>query len=421
MIDWTNTDGFKDLPLLPSNLKCQLMENNMGKERSLGLLLHFTGLLPFILKNYQKFPDCPWQNKYTENTPKRCGHMHSHVPINVKTYSANRKKEDKCSSIIYVADSDMTTNQCKLDFSKWVKNEPDIYILLDGNENHHCFQFVLNEEMHRFFYPLPTKNNVKALVSKQTKTNLRKAFGLYMKDNTHCISVISTLPYNSKDSLTENVKLDFVDVIVTLSLMFGDSPEYGLKRQLISSSCCPWSEPYGYEKDQGNKKVREALIDDNESEDAPVLNLNTQRASPQQITKAKDSGLAILIDCLRSRQSPGPRGKVLQNLKQASIANSQQRWGKTSGRVAFSKKAIGCRLECEKINPETSPYSIRFTITVSAEQWNRLLGNTLNTIQAQGHLPIITTAKKKETVLTQASNSTRLPDSQTVPSYAWQA
>jgi hypothetical protein len=39
--------------------------------------------------------------------------------------------------------------------------------------------------------------------------------------------------------------------------------------------------------------------------------------------------------------------------------------------------------------------------------------NTLNTIQALGHLPIITTAKE-ETVLTQALNSMRLLDSQTV-------
>jgi hypothetical protein len=236
--------------------------------------------------------------------------------------------------------------------------------------------------MNWFFDPLPTKNNVKATVSKQTKTNLRKAFGLYMKDKTHRISVISTLPYNANNSLAENVKLDFADVISTLSLMFDNSPEYGLKRQLVSSSCGPWSESYGYEEDQGNKKEQEELIGDNESEDAPVLNLNTQRASPQQKTKAKESGLVILVDHLRSRQSPGTRGKVLQNLKQASIANSQQRRSKPSGSVAFSTKAIGCRLECDKTIPETSPYSIRFTITVSAEKWNCLHRNTLNTIQA---------------------------------------
>ncbi len=148
------------------------------------------------------------------------------------------------------------------------------------------------------------------------------------------------LPYNAIGSLAEDVKLDFADVISTLSLMFGNAPEYRLKRQLISSSCCPQSELYGYEEDQGNKKEQEELIDDNKSEDVPVLNLNTQRASPQQRTKAKESGLVVLVDRLRSRQSPGIREKVLQNLKQASIANSQQRRRKTSGSVAFSTKAI---------------------------------------------------------------------------------
>jgi hypothetical protein len=142
------------------------------------------------------------------------------------------------------------------------------------------FSLYLMRKCISFLIPCQ-KNNEKVIVSKQTKTNLRKAFGLYMKDNMHHISVISTLPYNAKDSLAKNVKFDFADVIFTLSLMFGDSPEHGLKGQLISSSCCPRSELYGFEEDQGNKKEQEELIDDNESEDAPVLNLNTQRAPPQ--------------------------------------------------------------------------------------------------------------------------------------------
>jgi hypothetical protein len=58
--------------------------------------------------------------------------------------------------------------------------------------------------------------------------------------------------------------------------------------------------------------------------------------------------------------------------------------------------AIGCRLECDKNIPESSSYSIGFTIRVSAEKWNCLLGNTLNTIQVLGHLPIIATAKRKQ-------------------------
>jgi hypothetical protein len=158
---------------------------------------------------------------------------------------------------------------------------------------------------------------------------------------------------------------------------------------------------------------KRAYVNDNESEDAPVLDLNMQRASPQQKTKAKESGLVVLIDHLRSRQSPGTRGKVLQNFKQAYIDNSQQRRSKTSGSVSFSTKAIGCRLECDKTILRSLQYSIWFTIRVSAEKRNCLLRNTFNTIQALRHLPIITTAKK-ETVLTKALNSTRLPDSQAV-------
>jgi hypothetical protein len=106
--------------------------------------------------------------------------------------------------------------------------------------------------------------------------------------------------------------------------------------------------------------------------------------------------LVVLIDHLRSRQSPGTRGKVLKNFKQASIANSQHRRSKKLNIVAFSTKAIGCRLECDKTNPESSPYSIRFTIKLSAEKWIYLLGNTLNTIQALEHLPIINTANRKQ-------------------------
>jgi hypothetical protein len=93
--------------------------------------------------------------------------------------------------------------------------------------------------MHRFVDPLPKENNETVIVSKQIKTNLRKAFGSYTKINMHRISVISTLPYNAKDSLAENVKFNLADVISTLSLMFDNSPKYGLKIQLISSSCCP--------------------------------------------------------------------------------------------------------------------------------------------------------------------------------------
>jgi hypothetical protein len=50
--------------------------------------------------------------------------------------------------------------------------------------------------------------------------------------------------------------------------LHGDSPDYGLKRQLMSNSCFTWYEAfYGYEENQENQNEQEELIKDNESED----------------------------------------------------------------------------------------------------------------------------------------------------------
>jgi hypothetical protein len=50
------------------------------------------------------------------------------------------------------------------------KSARHIYIL-DGDEEKHKFQFVLSEEMHRYFAPLPEANNKRVSLSKETKTN----------------------------------------------------------------------------------------------------------------------------------------------------------------------------------------------------------------------------------------------------------
>ncbi len=155
MIDWTDTDGFKDLPYLPLDFEYPLLENNLGKGNQLGLLLHFTGLLPFIMKNYHKFPDCPLRDKYREYPQASWPHAFSCSNKFWNQFS-QQGREDKCSSIIYVADSDMMTDQCNADFLKWVKNQPDIYIL-EGNKKYYHFQLIPNEEMHRFSIPCQPK------------------------------------------------------------------------------------------------------------------------------------------------------------------------------------------------------------------------------------------------------------------------
>ncbi len=179
---------------------------------------------------------------------------------------------------------------------------------MDGDEGHNKFHFVLNEEMHSFFEPLPESNNKRITLSKETKKNLRNAFGKYTVIFTHQISLISTLPYVAKDSLGKDKKLNFMDVISILSLVYGNSPEYGLRRQLMSSSCFTRNEAlYGYKEDQENKKEQEEPIKDNESEDESVFDLNTQRASLSPQHK---------------------RGKVLRNINQqlnlrSRVANSR--------------------------------------------------------------------------------------------------
>jgi hypothetical protein len=111
----------------------------------------------------------------------------------------------------------------------------------------------------------------------------------------------------AKDFLRKDKKLDFMDVASILSLVHGNSPEYGLKRQLLSSSCFTRDEVlYGYKEDQEIKKEQEELIKDNESEEESVLDFKTQKASLSPQHK---------------------KGKMLRNIEQLNlrsrVANSR--------------------------------------------------------------------------------------------------
>jgi hypothetical protein len=176
-------------------------------------------------------------------------------------------------------------NECNADFLKWVKNKPDIYNL-GADEEHNKFQFVLNEKMHSFDMPMPEANNKRVTLSKEITKKLRNAFGNYTATYTHRISLISTLPYVTKDSLRKDKKKDFMDVISILSLVYGNSPEYGLKRHLSLSSCFTRDEVlYGYKEDQENKKQQEEPIKDNKSEEDSVLILTCKKHHCHHNTK----------------------------------------------------------------------------------------------------------------------------------------
>jgi hypothetical protein len=266
------------VPLLPSDKIFQAPENLIGPEKPLGPLLHFLGFLPYIMKSKTQ-SECPLQQKYREYPPASWPHAFSCANKCRNKYSI-AGREDKCSSIIYIAESWIPTDDCNPDFLKRVENQPDTYIL-DGDEAGHKFQFVLSEEMHRYFAPLPEANNKRVTLSKETKRKLRYEFGKYTATYTHQITLKSTLLYVATDSLNgQDKKLHFMQVLSILSLVYNNSSENGLKRQLMSSSCFTSNEAlYGYKEDQENEKEQEELITDNESEEESDLDSNTQKAS----------------------------------------------------------------------------------------------------------------------------------------------
>ncbi len=81
------------------------------------------------------------------------------------------------------------------------------------------------------------------------------------------------------------------------------------------------------------------------------------------------------------------------------IAHSRPRRIKAVGSVSTMQKATGCKFESDQTIPETLTESVDLVVEVSTMKWNCLLRNTMNTILALRHLPLIFLAEK-DTVLT---------------------
>ncbi len=162
------------------------------------------------------------------------------------------------------------------------------------------------------------------------------------------------------------------------------------------------------------------MITDNESEEESVLDFNMQKAS--LLLQNKRGKVLRNIDqlTLRSQETKSrPKRKlggtlnIDANLKSStwkdstSIAHSRPRRIGAVGTVSTIQKAMGCRFESDQTIPKTLTESVNLVVEVSTMKWNCLLGNTMNTIGALGHFPLIVSAKK-ETVLTWALSSTWL-------------
>jgi hypothetical protein len=102
-VDWSITDGFNDVPLLPSKNYFQALEDTIGDRKPLGPLLHFSGLFPNIM-NSKTQKDCCLRQKYREYPPASWPHAFSCANKCRNKYS-KEGREDKCSPIIYIAKS----------------------------------------------------------------------------------------------------------------------------------------------------------------------------------------------------------------------------------------------------------------------------------------------------------------------------
>ncbi len=75
-VAWSITDGFDHVPLLPSDNIFQVLKDLISHKKPLGPLLHFSGILPFIM-NSRTQNNCPLQQKYREYPPASWPHAFS--------------------------------------------------------------------------------------------------------------------------------------------------------------------------------------------------------------------------------------------------------------------------------------------------------------------------------------------------------
>ncbi len=149
--------------------------------------------------------------------------------------------------------------------------------------------------------------------------------------------------------------------------MYGNSPEYGLKKQLLFSSCFTSDESlYRYNEDQENEKEQEEPITDNESEEESVMDFNTQKSSLSSQNKRgkvlrniDQLNLRSRVAKSRPKRNLGGTGNSDASLKSSTqkdstlIAHSRPRRIRAVGTVSTMQKAKGCRFESDQTIPET--------------------------------------------------------------------
>jgi hypothetical protein len=228
MIDWTNAEEFKDLPLLPEDFTWPELAQVIGEGKQIGPLFHYSGFLPYTMQTVQKYPNCPLRNIYKTYPPASWPHAFSCAHGCQNIYNELGRLA-KCKNVVYIAD--FFIENPSDDFSKWVQNQKDVLFLEKKQYNANHYQFVLNDDAAQHFTLLPSKHKAKTTVpTKKPKASFRA----YSSKFSHEIKLFSTYPYVAKKMGNSFEScLEFMHVISKLSLVLGNFHEFGKKTTCI--------------------------------------------------------------------------------------------------------------------------------------------------------------------------------------------
>ena len=126
MIDWTNAEEFKELPLLPEDFTWPELAQVIGKGKQIGPLFSLLRVSSLYHANCSEIPKLSAEKHYKTYPPASWHHAFSCAHGCQIIYNELRRLAT-CKNVIYIADSFI--EKPSDDFSKWVQNQKDVLFL----------------------------------------------------------------------------------------------------------------------------------------------------------------------------------------------------------------------------------------------------------------------------------------------------
>jgi len=137
---------------------------------------------------------------------------------------------------------------------------------------------------------------------------------------------------------------------------------------------------------------RNTIISDTRVRKRP---LDASSQTKQQEPKSKTQQVKLPAKKLRLQKlNPENKNTIISDMRvrkrPANASLTKQQGPKSASQpgstITVSQRLTGCRNQCDRANPTPLSFSAQLPILVSEFKWNCLLGNTINTLAALGHL-----------------------------------